>query len=449
MEDLSLRLEFSRAIDAVAPPAPWIGPRVRERLREESERPLKRERRRPADLAWLLAVIAMLLAVAIVVTLVAGSHLLTPKVVPVKPNPGATAPCPEWGFIPGGASAPASIKMMSATIGWAPGDLRTTDGGAHWHDVSPKQLRSDQPFLPGQQTAYPPSYTEFFLDANHAWLARSYESSSVCFDHIATFSTSDGGQTWHMASVIVPQILATTASQLTLNFLDTHHGWMMISAQRISVVYSSDDGGQSWRLISSHGPSCPAFVFSTPTTGWSACGAANSNNVPPLSVTHDGGVSWSFLSLADASLPVFFDAQHGAGLFYTNDTSGTGEGIYSTTDGGAAWQTTTFSVVGGLEPYPVVVDFAGPADFWTLVTPPGFGKGSPVAPTDWLYHSADAGATWQLAQKNTPISSPTTIDFVDQTVGFVLQQDYNNATPELLVTRDGGHTWTVFQIQIS
>ena len=78
MEDLSLRADFHRALDAVAPPAPWLAGVVRDGLRERRKtvrktragiRPLPRP-------TWLLPAVAALLAIAVVIALVASGQLL-------------------------------------------------------------------------------------------------------------------------------------------------------------------------------------------------------------------------------------------------------------------------------------------------------------------------------------------------------------------------------------
>jgi photosystem II stability/assembly factor-like uncharacterized protein len=458
VEDVSLRLDVHRAMDAITPPAPWLGPRIREELgRRRQETLLERARRRPGEFAWLLPAVAVLLAVAIIVTMTLSHRLTLPIPLPVRPHAGAAAGCPTWGIIPGGPNEPSSLKMVSTSVGWAPGDLRTTDGGANWHDVSPKELRAGQPFLPGQQTVYPPNYSDFFLDADHAWLVRSYASDAMCVDHYSVFRTSDGGGTWKRS-----EINPGNASTPVLHFVDPQHGWLLLSVPNPAshptpgrplqtshtVVYSTTDGGQSWRLVSNNGPTCTFLVFISPTRGFAA-GAGQFTSCPSLLVTDDGGATWSTASLPGAvGQLVFFDANHGALIGYDNSAYG----IYVTSDGGHTWQQTvsapsgTTFAPGGFEPYNVGVWFEDQHDFWVFATQPGWNKGG--VETDWLYHSSDGGLTWQLVQRNTPVSSPQSVTFVDTSHGFALQTDAN-AAAQILVTSDGGHTWTPFEVHVS
>lgn len=448
MDDLSLRLEFKRALDPLAPPAPWLGPNVREALRKErSATWTHRARRRSADVRWLLPLVAVLVAVAIIASLLLGAHALRftiPVLPPQKQAPAAAGVCPSWGYIPGGGNAPASMKMTSDTIGWAPGDLRTTDGGRHWKDVSPPELRSDAPYLPGQQTIYPPGYADFFLDSNHAWLVRSYAKSTWCVDHLTVFSTSDGGHTWRRSSDIPASF--TGDQKLGLYFLDPQRGWLWVPGDvGGGRLYSTQNGGRAWSVASNAAPMCAA-MFSTPTTGWSTCDSANSgSSTAGLRVTRDGGATWNWQELPNpphgcgcsVDLPVFFDAQHGV----VQDYGYSGQDVFVTSDGGLSW--TALPSVPAQGPGWVSIDFEDARDFWLLG---GGGKGGP--PLNSLYHSSDGGHSWQLVQKDIPIGfglgpGGAQLQFLDSMHAFVLQ------APQLAVTADGGHTWTVFQVQIS
>jgi hypothetical protein len=128
--------------------------------------------------SWAATVVAVLLAIAIVATLLFVAH--ERPAVPVTPIPhratlGATCDTQD--------SSPVPLKMLSSTTGWAHGALRTTDGGLHWKDMSPRSL-------PNPTLAYG-AYGECFLDSTHAWSAQAVTSGTSDADGVVTFATTD------------------------------------------------------------------------------------------------------------------------------------------------------------------------------------------------------------------------------------------------------------------
>ena len=279
----------------------------------------------------------------------------------LPPNPGAGGPIP--------------VKMVSPTSGWAFGALRTTDGGINWLDVAPASV----PYRSS-------GYAEFFLDANHAWVAQGAGSSTACTDHIVTFATADGGQTWRKAApipvtvdprdVLWPLPTSFTSPSVHtgpyLSFVDAQHGWLLVvsggvMSGHVGPLYRTTDGGLHWKLVSDdHRRSPPARIraaagphwrrrhlFRLPrppalcrdltVSGlydvWRQCAYDPSkapDQTPQQLVTHDGGVTWRVQRLAAAqccgvSLPVFFDQSHGM-IF-----NGSANALLVTSDGGDTW----------------------------------------------------------------------------------------------------------------
>ena len=216
MDDPRLRAEFHLAIDAVAPPAPWLFAVVRDDLRQRShERPARQAAARVIGRpTWVLPLVAVVLSVAIVLALLFVAVELHPsRTIPVKPPPGpAAGGCPVWGTQSAGGFVPAPDTMSTASTGWSNGALRTTDGGAHWRDVSPAAMRADAPSGTGKRD-YPPSYADFFLDSTHAWIARTYQSVTSCLDHVSVFMTADGGRTWRTSMPVGAAVRADSSAQ--------------------------------------------------------------------------------------------------------------------------------------------------------------------------------------------------------------------------------------------
>jgi hypothetical protein len=99
VEDRNLKQEFRRALDAVAPAAPWLTTAVRSTLRERrNERWIDRARRRPVRLNFAIAGLTMVVLAILVVAAVvlAQLYLGIPKPVPgghglsnARPSPSA------------------------------------------------------------------------------------------------------------------------------------------------------------------------------------------------------------------------------------------------------------------------------------------------------------------------------------------------------------------------
>lgn len=459
MEDLSLRADFHRALDVLAPPAPWLSASVRERLREQ--RRSERTRRVPPTALrapWLLPLVAVLLALAIVAALLYGERVLNLKPAPVHPPGQGQAPagCPPWGTSSSGGFVPASDKMTSASTGWSSGALRTTDGGARWQDVSPAALHADAPGGTGARS-YPPGYTDFFLDSNHAWMARGVNSTTSCFSHETVFATSDGGATWIQSAPIDAPVTADSSLQLLLDFIDPQHGWLMVLGMgRLApdwFVYSTTDAGHSWQLVSQlpliSSPCAVRFVSAT--TGFLGNCLNTGGPTASLTVTRDGGKTWAPVRLPEpfgsqftVDTPVFFNQDRGIVTVIAQTTQGntmtSNEYLAETSDGGQTWK--------ALPPLPaglgVAFDFVDPNDFWT------YGADSKSGATS-IYRTTDGGLTWTVVKSDLPSMDFGTIHFVDAQHGFIMasNQSIGLGPSGLLVTGDGGVTWTQIHPVIS
>ena len=424
---------------------------------------------------WMLAVVASALALAVVGTLVFGVRGLHPRSdVPVKGPLGALDPgnsaCPGYGQIAmaSGNDSPHPVKMSSATTGWASGGLRTTDGGAHWRDVSPSALRDDAPNQLAKALA-PPGYSDYYLDANRAWEARTYSSTTSCYDHIATFGTLDGGRTWRVSEPVALNLKAGWGASAQLFFVDTLNGWLWVRTGAAGqdgvmfvpflegALYRTEDGGLHWRLISnlvaskfgiSISKTCPSpfevnLVFASPSNGWMPiCQGTD----PDLLMTNDGGATWSRQKLpTQASVaacscvvqtPLFADPRNGL-IQVSSYIDPPSLWLLGTTDGGRTWQAVARPGTG----FVLQLDFVDANHLWALVTPPGWNKTSSAGFE--LYRTTNSGQTWTLVRTLVPAAwPPGYLQFVDAQHGF--EASINGAS-ELLVTADGGLSWQVIK----
>jgi hypothetical protein len=427
---------------------------------------------RSVEIPRLMALVAAVLAVAIVVSLLFAAHALHSKsIFPAHPAPLPSPQLPSSarcvGYEPA-FSGVVPVKAVDANTVWGTGGLLSRDGGAHWRDESPVALRPDEPTgLPKMEL--PPGFADFYLDGAHAWMARSfnYGSPTSCYDHIATFETSDGGRTWQQ-SVAIPLNIGVNLLQspppcgalactrpfsvsLSIFFIDANHGWLVAAPSGGNSsdypqtprpsLFATTNGGRDWRLVSQSFDllNC-RLTFTSLASAW--CG---------LRRTGDGGVTWSEQRLpspcpCDADAPVFFTPRRGVIHIRENN----GDRLLATNDGGNTWRPLSLPSTSPS----LAIDFADASNFWDLVLQPGWIRGDSTPPKDWLYHSADGGATWSLVGRDAPVnypvsyplSTPTSLWFVDANHGFIVQPNYS---PELLTTSDGGRKWTGVNPRVS
>jgi photosystem II stability/assembly factor-like uncharacterized protein len=368
---------------------------------------------------------------------------------PPKPSPSASSitkptpyPTPTSTRAPYPLLSPASMSMINASTGWAAGSttdriLRTTDGGAHWDDVTPK-------------TAKAGTWATYFLDANNAWLASSLQPGSGSPDFSVTiYRTADGGRSWQQAG----RAAAKEGWPASLDFVDTAHGWLFMrlggaAGSEGVVVYETANGGTTWDKNPEADPSgnpghlplrCTkvAPVFLNSTTGWIP-GACNAGGGPFLYVTHDVGHTWfdaglslpagyigscmceiSSLRFSDPRTGVFVLDIYGAdGLPHTF--------LYTTHDAGASWQAGPT-----LPANCYTVDFINATIGWTL-----------DAKTNTILGTSDGGQHWATVGTIPTNSNAVVMDFqfVTSQVGWALGAD-SRGLP-ILKTSDGGQTWT-------
>jgi photosystem II stability/assembly factor-like uncharacterized protein len=339
------------------------------------------------------------------------------------------------------------MHMINASTGWAAGSgtdriLRTSDGGSHWNDVTPRGARLG-------------TWTTFFLDGNNAWLASSVQPGSGSPDFtVKIYRTSDGGQSWQS----VGTAMADWGFPATMGFVDRTHGWLFMKqdgtreapGSDMVAFYGTTDGGASWNKLSQtdtsglagHLPqACSKLnpVFLNASTGWipGSCGAGSGYF---FYVTRDGGQNWAAVALrmppegtstCDCGIETFrfWDNQHGA--LVLNDAYQDSRGypqnfLYTTTDGGRSWQLGPLLPVNAYSVY-----FLDAAHAWTL-----------DAKANSLLFSGDGGLHWSPAGTIPSNSNGVVRDFqfVTSQVGWALGAD-SRGLP-ILKTVDGGKTWT-------
>ena len=341
---------------------------------------------------------------------------------------------------PSGQVGPfSSLHMIDATTGWALAGkvvLLTSDGGMHWKDVTP----------PGYSLTSGSVLDA--LTASQAWIAIPESNNSAT----RILRTTDGGQSWHSATIPTGQS-GTRVAQIT--FVNAQDGWILANrggaiTAEVASIYRTTDGGKTWVNVanalaaSTDGPA-PGHLpfggaksgisFLNASTGW-ITGTVLVPGLTWLFVTHDGGSTWnqqklllpSGLPSGQLSLrpPLFFSATEGIlPVSFSNSASGASIAtvIYTTHDGGASWNSTT--------PVPAAlsaVDFSDMQHGW-------------VTDGTTLYVTNDGGQHWTKMAPGSNFKRVTQLHFVSSSEGWAIGGQGKGA-PFLFKTTDGGQTWT-------
>ena len=360
--------------------------------------------------------------------------LASPSTKPT-PNPAPTTSGAPYPLLP-----PASMHMITATVGWAAGSgtnriLRTTDGGTHWVDVAPQAARAG-------------TWITFFLDGSNAWLASSLQPGSGSSDFsVAIYRTADGGRTWQQTG----QAAADQGWPASMDFVDRTHGWLFMrlggaAGSEGIALYETANGGTTWTKASEADPSgnpghlplsCSkvAPVFLNSTTGWIP-GACNAGGGPFFYITHDAGQTWNDAGL---SLPAgysgscmcqisslrFSDSRNGVFVLDIYGADGQPHNfLYATHDAGTSWNPGP-----ALPANSYTADFINASVGWTL-----------DAKANTMLSTSDGGQHWSTLGTVPSTQGVMDFQFVSATVGWAMGSEPTGNT--LIKTTDGGQTWT-------
>jgi photosystem II stability/assembly factor-like uncharacterized protein len=364
--------------------------------------------------------------------LMSPSGSVTPSVKPSESPQVSGSPYPLL--------SPVIFQMVDAKSGWVAGEdtnriLRTTDGGVHWNDVTPRGARAG-----GWITA--------FLDANHAWIASSLQPGSGSTDFsVEIYRTSDGGRSWQRAG----RVGADAGFPSALSFVDTRNGWLfmrldMAAGSEGVAFYGTRDGGATWTKLSEadttglsgHLPlmcfkNLPVFLDAN--HGWTPA-ACNNGGGPYLYATRDGGYTWNRVAI---QVPAGYDAGcmcSVTNLHFTDQQNGDfllniyqgltppQNYLYTSRDGGLSWQ------LGPQMPaYANVFWFLDPSQGWAFN-----GK------TRELLATGDGGRHWSAVGTIPSPADPIYLQFVTPSLAWAIGAETGGMT--ILKTADGGRSWT-------
>ncbi len=311
-----------------------------------------------------------------------------------------------------------SIYFVNASKGWTVGEsgkiLVTSNGGTTWSD----QVST---------TTYTLN-SVYFIDQNTGWAAGA--NGTILF-------TINGGLHW------TSQSSGTSLEIFNIKFVSGLVGYAVGGdGFRTELILKTTDGGNSWTPRSSGTEGVLYSVsFIDESTGW-AVGLESK-----IIKTTDGGLTWSLQNLDKRSQPLrkmtIVDGQGGLrAVFFKDANNGWTVGgsneyyrkIYTTTDGGANWDTKYF----GMEEYDL---------FSVAVTPSG--KSWAVGGGGSIFYS-EYGNTWVQQFSGTSSYNADDIyklQFVNNTMGYAVgfRNDWIVGSGLFLKTTNGGKTWlTVF-----
>jgi photosystem II stability/assembly factor-like uncharacterized protein len=309
--------------------------------------------------------------------------------------------------------------FISATTGWlvavrpgpegldSPSEIavwRTTDTGGSWGKSVIEGAPAPSDYL-GPPTV--PVMAMHFIDPQRDWLATEYAGGMHATAPL--FTTSDGGATWSP----LPGLQGYHSGSGVIRFVNASDGWWIWGGGDRETLFATHDGGRSWEPQSLD----PPGGYDPPTT------------YTGIHFDDDGQDGGREGALAAELRP--------------SDEEGTSRatGLYVTHDGGSTWS------FASLAPDDGSISLAT-ADTWG------------VADADKLHLTEDAGVTWSaisvgwseldplIGIGETCSVEPLMLSFVDARAGWAVLGSKHAGpraaiqTEVLLSTNDGGESWT-------
>lgn len=248
--------------------------------------------------------------------------------------------------------------------------------------------------------------------------------------------TTDGGLTW--TKVTNTGLDMTYAGDM--KFLDSKVGYVVAGSAGVTwstALYKTTDGGATWAAKTlpevgsgNTGPWLQHVAFATLNDGLVG-GAPYPNYQATVYATHDGGDTWTALTLPVTSSGsgivglAALGAQHFVVAF--SESSGSVRSTYLSKDGGGTWTKAG--------------DFGGELDFVSATV--GFlyqGNAGPAAvENNVVLKTTDGGATWS-SPANAYREGASRMAWADEDNGILVGS--KSGKPLVLRTSDGGKTFT-------
>ena len=375
------------------------------------------------------------LAVLRATSIVLAAVTLGPRLLQTAPAPGVPTQSPPAGTKSTPAPGPAGVDragLMRFGGIWAIRGSRlltSQDNGATW-------AAGDFPAPTG--LSIQPVVGIDVLDSRHAWFLSLSEAAANGDRSLWLYATSDGGASWGKSAA--PG--ACVYPNAMLSFADDSNGFLACGragSQGPVEIYRTPDGGRSWAARGQSTFEISGMYATDSSTVWLSGFEATGPQAAMLAVSRDGGVSWQEVRLPGldrvsqaailslGSPPAFVGGQGRVVIVVEEPGRMPAVHFFSTSDGGYSWTDISRAVSFYFSPIAVVAE--GPR----LATVVGY----------HLSVSDDAGQTWtEVDPKEMPKNSSFEwIAFTGPDTG-VSTVFVNGQGAQLLLTADGGRTWT-------
>jgi photosystem II stability/assembly factor-like uncharacterized protein len=459
--------ELTDEVDVGIPPSPGDT----QALFKEARR--RRRQRRLAAVLVIVLVAGLVITGAILAGF--GSNGRPGKGVgdwatPSQPSPSQKDNQKQNGLGPASAYPPAqSMGIADSEVGWVTDgtDLYvTTDGGSTWRTVTP-------PNVDGVTVSIHITAVDA-VGTDDLWAVLEDVPGLVPFGQSTNGSvrgqgidrSTDGGKTWTFTAL--PGCLQT-CGPLSVSFVDATHGFAATAPQSgESTLFATQDGGMTWTPLASMpnlgsvevgGPIAqPQLVFTSNLDGWAVTGASGYGQqgqpTAPGGVlyrTTNGGVSWALAPGLPSGLhhtvPAFFGNEQAVVLATHGPSDSRGAAVYVTVDGGSRWTRYPLPVIRG--------DVFTPGNLLTRFAAVGLFEWR-IDVGSLIYETNNGGRTWATITPTpkTSLGDATSVVFSSPDIGMAIAQlpscftQYTSdptadvCYPVLIVTSDGGRTWS-------
>lgn len=332
------------------------------------------------------------------------------------------------------------MSLVTPHTGWAAGSGKlvvTSDGGAHWRDITPPQMFSSSgaPLL-----AFSTQLIQvFFFDPRHGWILSRDIGSDDPNLAPSFLLTTDGGRHWTRA-----HFPSLSGHDFTVggsfSFIDPDHGWLtLFTASEDTILLQTSNAGRTWSIVQIYGGSLQIRATSERDI-WALRGSHAF--LPVVQVSHNGGKSFQPVAFpappqaprpveAFCTLPLFTSRLNGYEevLYFAGPGSNPVVALFVTSDGGRSWHpgrvlTNSSNPDGlGVPPHYTVT-----GHLWTFA--------SKTTPPHLLQVPAVAGVTDIPGDNLHDYAFGCALSFASVKIGWA---DCGERT--LFSTRDGGVTW--------